>query len=86
MISTDTIFQISLAAGVTLAAFLVVSTWRLANYLRDMRDEVAAIRRQMESVWTVNDMERWAIRLERENSRRPIAVPDPLEVKGEAKS
>jgi hypothetical protein len=83
MITPDTTLQLTLAVAVPFAGAIIVATWRAANYLRDMRDEVKAIRAQMAGVWTVNDMERWANRLERENRKHPLAVPDPLEIRSE---
>ncbi|HLP23831.1 MAG TPA: hypothetical protein VK139_07305 [Microbacteriaceae bacterium] len=83
MITPDTVVQVSLAIGLPLAGGIIIATWRAANYLRDMRDEVAAIRKQMASVWTVSDMERWAVKLERANRNQDISVPDPLEIRSE---
>lgn len=83
MLTPDTTVQITLAVAATFAGFIIVATWRLANYMRDMRDEVREIRKQMAEVWTVADMERWAVRLERENRKHPLAVPDPLEIRNE---
>ena len=83
MITPETVVQVSLYVGLPIASAIIVATWRLANYMRDMRDEVREIRKQMCDVWTVSDMERWAVRLERANRQKPIAVPDPLEARGE---
>ncbi len=83
MITPDTAVQVSLYVGLPIAAAIIVATWRLANYMRDMRDEVREIRKKMCDVWTVSDMERWAVRLERANRPKSIAVPDPIEVRGE---
>lgn len=83
MITPDTVIQVSLYVGLPIAGAIIVATWRLANYMRDMRDEVREIRKQMGDVWTVADMERWAVKLERANRTQSIAVPDPLEIRSE---
>lgn len=85
MLTPDTTLQLTLAAGIAIVGALIVATWRAANYLRDLTEEVKGIRAQMAGVWTVNDMERWAMRLERENKTQPLTVPDPLEIRSEVK-
>jgi hypothetical protein len=82
-ITPDTVFGVSLAVGLSILIAVITATWRAANYLRDMRDEVRSIRREMQETWTCTDMERWSARLERDNrdAGKTLSVPDPLEIR-----
>lgn len=73
--------EITLALGVvaTLVLTLIVATWRAANYLRDVRDEVRDIRNKLGDVWTVRDQERFAARLRWDNRTQNLQVPEPSE-------
>lgn len=82
-ITPDTVFGVSLAVGLSILIAVIAATWRAANYLRDMRDEVRVIRREMQETWTCSDMQRWSLRLERDNREpdKPLSVPDPSEIR-----
>lgn len=82
-ITPDTVFGVSLAVGLSILIAVIAATWRAANYLRDMRDEVRSIRREMQETWTCTDMERWSARLERDNrdAGQPLSVPDPVDIR-----
>jgi predicted Holliday junction resolvase-like endonuclease len=87
-ITPDTVFGVSLAVGLSILIAVIAATWRAANYLRDMRDEVRSIRREMQETWTCTDMERWSARLERENrdAGKILSVPDPIDIRASRQS
>lgn len=70
-ISPETPLLLPLGLICTLLSCLVVATWRLANFIRDLTEAVG-------KAWTIRDQERWALTLERENRARniPLYVPD----------
>ncbi|RRJ97812.1 hypothetical protein Ga0100231_004970 [Opitutaceae bacterium TAV4] len=70
-ITPDTELLIPVGVLCAFISGLIVSTWRLANFVRGLRDEV-------NQTWSFRDQERWALQLERENRERniPIFVPD----------
>ena len=49
--------------------------------MRDTLEEIRDIRKQMAGFWSVSEMERWAIQLERSNIEMKITVPDPSKVR-----
>lgn len=63
----------------TLVGLLILATWRLANFIRDLRDEVR-------NTWSFRDQERWALTMERENRSRgyKVFVPDVVRAPKEA--
>jgi len=75
----DTSFTVTLAVGVPLLCTLIYTTWRVANLLRDVRDELAAMRRDIQCSWTRVEHERWAFELERRNIKIPLYVPPVIE-------
>lgn len=71
VLNAETPLLLPLGLICTLLSILIVATWRLANFVRDLRDAVS-------KAWTFRDQERWALSLERENRARkiPLYVPD----------
>lgn len=61
--------ELTLTTGLicTLATGLGFTIWRLANFVRDLRDE-------LRSTWSFRDQEQWALQMERENRARGNAV------------
>ncbi|RRJ96865.1 hypothetical protein Ga0100231_024165 [Opitutaceae bacterium TAV4] len=84
-ISTNTRLTLTLGAAITCAVTLVVTGWRAANLLRDIRDEISSLRREVQTVssgtWSVQDQERWAYQLRWDNRSIPVVVPDPASVR-----
>jgi hypothetical protein len=83
--------KVTLAVGTVVVCVVAIvgASWRIANYVRDMKDELSAIRRDVAVVaadrWTVGDMERWSYRLERENRDRiNLTVPEVRPVRNES--
>lgn len=80
--------RLSLTLGIVVASVvaLVGTGWRAANALRDIKEELVSIRREVQAIhaesWTVTDMDRWSRRLEQANKGgpSPVIVPDPREV------
>lgn len=80
--------RLSVTLGVVVAAViaLVGTGWRAANALRDIKEELVSIRREVQAIhddsWTVTDMDRWSRRLEQANrgGPAPVVVPDPREI------
>ncbi len=70
-LSAETRLILPIGLLCTLLCGLIGVTWRLANFVRDLSDEVR-------STWSFRDQEQWALQLERENRHRNIAlyVPD----------
>ncbi len=66
-------FTLGTVTACTIA--LVGSTWKVANTLSDIQGELAAIRKDMRSQWTLYDQERWATTLERQNRGINLMVP-----------
>lgn len=81
MITPETAIQVSLLVAIPVTISMIVATWRLANYMRDTLEEIRDIRKQMAGFWSVSEMERWAIQLERSNREMKIAVPDPSKIR-----
>lgn len=73
VLNAETPLLLPLGLICTLLSVLIVATWRLANFVRDLRDAVS-------KAWTFRDQERWALNLERENRSRkiPLYVPDVM--------
>ena len=69
-ITPDTNLALPLGVICTLLSLLIAVTWRLANYVRDVRDE-------LRSTWSFRDQEQWALQLERENRHRNITLYVP---------
>jgi hypothetical protein len=72
--------------SVIIAVFALLGVgWRAANAIRDVTDEVKALRNDVRAIhndrWSFSDMERWSFRLERENRERGLVVPDPREIR-----
>jgi hypothetical protein len=70
-LTADTQLILPIGLVCALLTTLCIATWRLANFVRDLRDEVR-------STWSFRDQEQWALQLERENRHRniPLFVPD----------
>lgn len=69
-LTADTQLILPVGLVCTLLTGLCIATWRLANFVRDLRDEVR-------STWSFRDQEQWALQLERENRHRNIALYVP---------
>lgn len=71
-------------AGAAVVA-LIGATWRVANVLRDIRDEMKEIHGKVDAVaqdnWTVRDMERFVAQMKWENRDKNVMVPDPVEIR-----
>jgi hypothetical protein len=86
-LSSNSKVTVTLAALGSLIASIFWAGYRSGNYLRDIRDEVAEMRREVQAIsrdrWTVSDQERWSFQLERVNRERGIniAVPEVRIVK-----
>lgn len=70
-LSPETQMILPLSLICTLLTLLIITTWRLANFVRDLREAVG-------KSWTFRDQERWALTMERENRARgfKVWVPD----------
>jgi len=75
-ITKDTNLILPLSAVGVLLIGLIGTTWKAANYLRDSRDEIRGLREDLRTTWSFRDQERWALRLERENRKLGLYVPD----------
>lgn len=76
----DTTLSLTLTAAGALAGGLIVATWRLANYVRDAKEEIKGMRELAQAAWTRSQQERWALDLERRNMGLPLEVPNPREI------
>jgi hypothetical protein len=74
-LSVNTSFTLTLAAAAALVITLIGTTWRVANMLRDVRDEIKGMRCDIQESWTRREQERWAVELERSNRGLPLNVP-----------
>lgn len=86
-ISQNTKVSLTVGGVITAVVVLVGVGWRAANIIRDVGDEVKALRNDVKGVnvdrWSASDMERWAYRLDIANRERNIIVPDPRGVKAD---
>jgi hypothetical protein len=74
-ITPDTHLSATLAVCATFLVALITATWRVANMLRDVRDQLKGMRADIRESWTRREQERWAFELERRNRQLPIDVP-----------
>lgn len=74
-LTPETTVTVTLTVGGTITAALVIATWRAANFLRDVRDELKGLRSDVRESWTRREQERWANELERQNRKLPLKVP-----------
>lgn len=86
-ISQNTKFSLTIGGVFTAVVVLVGVGWRAANIIRDVGDEVKALRNDVKGVsadrWSASDMERWAYRLDLANRERSIIVPDPRTIRAD---
>lgn len=79
-INPNSRLSLTIAGALTLGGFLIASSWRASNYLRDIRDEVADMRREVQAMsndqWSVSDQDRWAYQLEKLNRETGLKVPE----------
>jgi hypothetical protein len=79
MITPNSKVALTLGTAVIFAGSLIGFTWRVANTLSDIRQELSAMRRDVSDArrdqWTIRDQERWAFELERTNRNLPLFVP-----------
>ena len=73
-ITPDTELILPLSIVAVLISGLIATTWRLANFARDLRDE-------LRSTWSFRDQELWALQFERENRRLGYSVFVPSVVR-----
>lgn len=71
-IAVNTPVVLGLGTLCTIILMLAGAVWRAANFLRDNKEELSALRRDLKEGWTLRDQERWALQLERENRSRNI--------------
>ncbi|WP_404422914.1 hypothetical protein [Nibricoccus sp. IMCC34717] len=72
--TTDHISITVVAAGIAVGA-LTTAVWRVANFIRDVRDELRGVQTQLKRGWTCSQQERWAHLLERKNRGLGLFVP-----------
>src|SRR5690606_37888316 len=86
-INPNTRFSLTLVAFAGIASSLVWGTYQATNAMRDIRDELVSIRKDLqtsaENQWTVTDMERFAGRMRWENRNLELSVPEPAKVKAQ---
>ena len=78
MITPDTPLLLPIGFVCTLLIALLGATFKVANRIRDLTEQLKAMQRDIRASWTFRDMEKWALNLERENRSRkiPLYVPD----------
>lgn len=80
-ITESTSLSITFGLATTGVTILIAVTWRVANLLRDIRDEMKRMNEKIEEVaadsWRTSAMERWANTLRWENREKGLIVPDP---------
>lgn len=76
----ETTLTITIGAAATVVVGLIAATWRLANYVRDAKEEIKGLRLLASDAWTRRQQERWALDLEKRNLRLPLDVPNPRHV------
>lgn len=69
---------IPIVAASSAAIVLGAAVWRVANFVRDVRDELRSLSAKISIMVTRVDLERWTHRLERENRSIGLNVP-PIE-------
>lgn len=84
-LNPNTRLTLTLGTIASIATVLVIVGWRAANLLRDIRDEIGSLRREVQTIssgtWAIQDQERWAYQLRWENRTIPLIVPDPSEMR-----
>ena len=82
-LSENTQLTITIGAAATVISLLVVATWRVANRLRDILEELKKLSGKIDGVsadsWKISSMERWVSALRWENRKNDLIVPDPRE-------
>jgi hypothetical protein len=73
--SENTTVTLSVGIGCSIVGALVMATYRVANFIRDVRDEVKGLRRDLRETWSRQDQERWSVELERQNRNIALKVP-----------
>lgn len=79
-LSASTRFTGTVASIMSGAALITGGTWYAANAIRDITDEVKALRREVRASnaehWTITDMKDWSRQLERINQTRGLILPE----------
>jgi hypothetical protein len=78
-ITPNSKFTLTLAAAAALLIAIIGSTWRATNFLRDMRDDVSAIRRD---IWTADDQIEFVWQMQEKNRDKGVVVPTVRDVRG----
>lgn len=85
-LNADTPLLIPLGLVCVLIGALIGTTWRAANRIRDLTEQLKDMQRDIRASWTFRDQEKWALQLERENRSRgfKVFVPDVKRAPAEA--
>jgi hypothetical protein len=79
-INPNSRLTVTIAGAVVIGGALIHFGWRANDFLREIRDEVADMRREVRSMsveqWTVSDQNRWSYQLEKLNRERGLVVPE----------
>jgi hypothetical protein len=75
--------SLTIVAACTAAGALTLAVWRVANFIRDVRDEMRGFQAELKRVWTRSEQERWAHLLERKNRGLRLYVPPISETEDE---